>query len=93
MMFKTIESSLSFEVVGNVIAPWCGGCYSEEAKSRSPAMEISIRLATTADIETIIDLQTESLSNLPAQFRKYDRHQIQSLIAEQANSRADVFFI
>ena len=54
-------------------------------------MEISIRLATTADLETIIDLQTRSLSNLPAQFRKYDRHQIDSLIAGQANSRAVVF--
>jgi putative acetyltransferase len=47
-------------------------------------MEVSIRLATTADLEAIIDLQTTSLSNLPDRFRKYDSQQIESLIAGQA---------
>ncbi|WP_295617086.1 GNAT family N-acetyltransferase [Chamaesiphon sp. GL140_3_metabinner_50] len=47
-------------------------------------MEVSIRLAKTADLEAIIDLQTKSLSNLPDRSRKYDSQQIESLIAGQA---------
>ncbi len=47
-------------------------------------MDVSIRLAKTADLETIIDLQTTSLANLPDRFRKYDSQQIESLIAGQA---------
>ncbi|PSB55444.1 GNAT family N-acetyltransferase [Chamaesiphon polymorphus] len=54
-------------------------------------MEISIRTATAEDLETIIALQTLSLSNLPDYFRKYDRRQIDSLIAGQAKSRSIVF--
>jgi GNAT superfamily N-acetyltransferase len=47
-------------------------------------MKVSIRPATTADLETIIEIQTKSLSNLPARFRKYDRYQVDSLIVGQA---------
>jgi putative acetyltransferase len=50
-------------------------------------MEVRIRPATTADLRTIIDIQTKSLSNLPPQFRKYDRQQIESLIVGQADAR------
>jgi N-acetylglutamate synthase-like GNAT family acetyltransferase len=54
-------------------------------------MEVSIRLATTADLETIIDLQTRSMSNLPAHFRKYDLKQIDSLIFGQTALRRIYF--
>jgi N-acetylglutamate synthase-like GNAT family acetyltransferase len=54
-------------------------------------MEVSIRLAKTEDLEAIIDLQTQSLSNLPERFRKYDRQQIDSLIDGQAALRRIYF--
>jgi putative acetyltransferase len=47
-------------------------------------MEVSIRLVKDADLETIIQLQTLSLSKLPQQLRKYDCQQIDSLIEGQA---------
>ncbi|AFY96716.1 hypothetical protein [Chamaesiphon minutus] len=47
-------------------------------------MEVSIRPARTTDLDTIIEIQTKSLANLPAQFRKYDRYQVDSLIVGQA---------
>lgn len=54
-------------------------------------MAISIRVATTEDLETIIDLQNQSLSSLPDHFRKYDRQQIDSLIFGQAALRRIYF--
>jgi putative acetyltransferase len=50
-------------------------------------MEINIRLAKPEDLETIIDIQTQSLSRLPDRFRKYDRRQIESLIIDQSEAR------
>jgi putative acetyltransferase len=50
-------------------------------------MDINIRLAKPPDLETIIDIQTQSLSRLPDRFRKYDRRQIESLIVGQADAR------
>jgi N-acetylglutamate synthase-like GNAT family acetyltransferase len=47
-------------------------------------MEVSIRPFKDEDLETIVQLQTLSLSQLPQQFRKYDRQQIDSLIEGQA---------
>jgi N-acetylglutamate synthase-like GNAT family acetyltransferase len=54
-------------------------------------MEISIRVATTEDLETIIDLQTQSISNLAERFRKYDRQQVESLIVGQSALRRIYF--
>jgi GNAT superfamily N-acetyltransferase len=88
---ETSELSLSLEFGGDVTALRSGDCHSEEVKSRSSGMEISIRLAKAADLKTIIDLQTNSLSNLPAHFRKYDRQQIDSLISGQATVRKIYF--
>jgi putative acetyltransferase len=47
-------------------------------------MEVSIRLVKDEDLETIIQIQTLSLSQLPQHLRKYDCQQIDSLIEGQA---------
>jgi N-acetylglutamate synthase-like GNAT family acetyltransferase len=88
---ETSELSLSLKFDGDVTALRSGDCHSEDVKSRSRGMEISIRLAIAADLETIIDLQTNSLANLPAHLRKYNRQQIDSLIAGQATARRIYF--
>jgi N-acetylglutamate synthase-like GNAT family acetyltransferase len=54
-------------------------------------MEISIRLAKTEDLETIIEIQTQAISNLPDRFRTYDLQQIESLVAGQAAMRRIYF--
>jgi putative acetyltransferase len=88
---EPIDPILSLAVVEDVTALRSEGCHSEKVKSRSPRMEISIRPAKAEDLETIIDLQTKSLSNLPAQFRQYDCQQIDSLITGQATARRIYF--
>jgi putative acetyltransferase len=56
-------------------------------------MEVSIRPVKDEDLETIIQIQTLSLSKLPQQLRKYDRQQIDSLIEGQAASRRICFAV
>jgi GNAT superfamily N-acetyltransferase len=48
---------------------------------------ISLRLATTKEIDAIIDLQTLSLLNSHVNSRKYNCHQIDSLVKGQADAR------
>jgi N-acetylglutamate synthase-like GNAT family acetyltransferase len=54
-------------------------------------MEVSIRLAKPEEIETIIELQTLSLSSSDFNNRKYNDYQIGSLITSQAEARKNAF--
>jgi GNAT superfamily N-acetyltransferase len=54
-------------------------------------MEITIRPAKIQDLAAIIEIQTQAISNLPDRFRKYDRQQIESLVAGQVALRKTYF--